>query len=109
MQSYRKQYYFGSYGLIRGYGPLCRTSQDADASVVEDQRIQQANGGATDRNTVAVSRDTGLCWWFVDDDIRETELVPMRTATGAQVRYSMDTIRGYEGLWGSLNEMAGFG
>lgn len=95
--------------MIRGYGPLCRTLQDADASVDEDQRLQRANGGTTDRNTVVVSRDTGLCWWVDEDDLNESELTPMRTASGAQVQYSMDTIRGYEGLWGSLNEMAGFG
>ena len=105
----RKRYYFGSYGLIRGYGPLCRTMGDADASIFADRRKGQENGGSTDRCVVAVSRDDGLCWWVGEDIDREWEMAPVLTVHSGQARYSLELIARYEGLWGTPQELAGFG
>jgi hypothetical protein len=105
----RKQYYFGSYGLIRGYGPLCRTFREADDSVFEDHRVQRRHGGSSDRNALVVTRATGLCWWWQETpEIDELDLVPARTADGKQARYSTDMIRGCEAIWSGPTEIAGF-
>jgi hypothetical protein len=105
----RKQYYFGSYGLVRGYGPLYRTIQEADQSVFADGREQRRHGGSTDRNAVAVSTNTGLCWWVDEEDPRYGELLPVKTPSGAQAAYPLEVIQRYEGLWGGPAEIAGFG
>lgn len=107
-----QQYYFGSYGLVRGYGPLFRTLEEADFSVREDSKAQRKNGGSTDRNAVMVSRFTGLCWWADEYDPRvevlENSLLPVRTADSQQARYPLETIKGYEEVWGGPPELAGF-
>lgn len=107
-----KQYYFGSYGLVRGYGPLYRTITEADESVYKDGREQRGNGGSSDRNVVLVSRVTGLCWWMDEHDGRQDELEqylpPVRTAEGSQAGYPLEVIRNYEALWGGPTEAAGF-
>lgn len=101
-------YYYGSYGLVRGYGPLYKTLAEADRSVREDGKVQRAHGGSTDRNAVAVDRKTGLCWWVDEEDPGEPDLLPVKTATGEQARYTIEAIRGYEWLWGTPQELAGF-
>lgn len=100
--------YFGSYGLIRGYGPLCRTLEEADESVSADWRKQREKGGSTDRNAVAVSPEDGLCWWANDGDESTADMTPVRTTTGAQARYSMEVIRAHEKLWETPRELPGF-
>jgi len=88
-----RRYYFGSYGLVRGYGPLYRTIEEADRSVFRDAEEPRENGGGTDRNAVAVSILDGGCWWVDDgEDIRENEMIPVRTSSGEQARYSMALI-----------------
>lgn len=106
----KQQYYFGSYGLVRGYGTLYRTLREADDSVFEDSRIQRRHGGSSDRNAVVVSRPTGLCWWWeeTDGEVDERDLVPVKMADGKQARYSVDTIRGCEAIWSGPTEIAGF-
>ncbi len=104
----RQQWYYGSYGLVRGYGPLHRTLKEADDSVRDDGRHQRRNGGATDRNAVLVSPDSGKCWWLDGDEIPREE-TPVLTAHGEQATYSRDAIRQYESLWDTPETMAGFG
>ncbi len=104
--SYQDRYYFGSYGVIRGYGPLCRTMKEADDTVRDDHRRHRNNGGTTDRSIVAVSPKTGLCWWWDEDSAAIDDMAPVKTPIGEQARYSLDIIHGYEGLWGTL--AAGF-
>lgn len=104
-----KHYYFGSYGLIRGYGPLFRTLNEADKSVRDDGKAQRANGGTTDRNAVAVCVVTGLCWWVDEEEFPEVEKLPVRIPSGEQAKYSFETIRRHEQLWLTPTEMAGFG
>jgi hypothetical protein len=104
----RGEYYFGSYGLVRGYGPLYRTLHEADESVYEDSRLQRRNGGSSDRCVALVAKLTGLCWWWEEGDNREEDMVPVRTAQGEQARYTLETIKGYEGLWAAPTELAGF-
>ena len=94
-------YCFGSYGVIRGYGELCKTYKEADASVIADGKTQRQNGGSTDRNTVVVSAD-GRCWWLdaeADTEtasaiggIGEDDLVPAKTPSGQQARYPWVTV-----------------
>jgi hypothetical protein len=96
-------YCFGSYGVIRGYGELCRTYREADASVIADGKTQRQNGGTTDRNPVVVTAD-GRCWWLdaeVDSgteaaidsrEIGEDDLVPAKTPSGQQARYPWATV-----------------
>ncbi len=102
------KYYFGSFGLVRGYGPLYRTIDEADRSVAEDGRDQRRNGGSSDRNAVAVCSVTGLCWWVDEEDSPEAERLPVRLPTGEQARYSRMEIVAYQSLWGDLTELAGF-
>lgn len=108
-----RKYYFGSYGIVRGYGPLHRTIEEADHSVREDGKKQRQNGGSTDRNAVLVSALTGLCWWVDESESRDTPeekyLSPVRTANGEQAKYSMDILRRYETLWVDPTMLAGFG
>lgn len=102
------RYYFGSYGLVRGYGPLFRSYEDADDSVFADSRAQRRHGGSTDRNAVAVSKDTGLCWWWDEDDDRDGVMVPVKTPSGAQAQYPADVVRACEGRWDGPMLLAGF-
>lgn len=109
MSSRRPRYYYGSYGLIRGYGPLCRTIKDADESVYADARKERERGGNTDRCVVLVDRVTGMCWWIEDVEISDLDLNPVRTLDGKQAQYPQETIHGYEGLWGNTDDQAGLG
>lgn len=102
------QYYYGSYGLIRGYGTLYRSLDEADSSVFTDGRLERRNGGSTDRNAVAVCPDTGLCWW-PEEGYMSGMLEPVKTADGKQARYELEMIRSYEDLWHGPVEIAGFG
>ncbi len=108
MANRRSDYYYGSYGLVRGYGPLCQTLHEADESVFEDSRLQRRNGGSSDRNAVVVSRLTGLCWWWEEDDLHIEELIPVKTPGGPQAKYPMDMIHNCEALWDGPKEIAGF-
>ena len=101
-------YYFGSYGLIRGYGPLCRSLRDADATVREDHRKQRLKGGSTDRNAVVVTPEDGLCWWADDEDDAVSDMTPVLTPFGDQARYRDEVIRATEELWNGPNELPGF-
>lgn len=103
------RHYYGSYGLVRGYGQLCRTLREADDSVYDDSRMQRRNGGSTDRNVVLVSSESGLCWWWDEGELREEDLIPVRSANGEQVRYPLDVILTSEELWLTPTELAGFG
>lgn len=108
MSARTRRYYFGSYGLIRGYGPLCRTLQEADASVFTDQREQRRkHQGSTDRNAVVVDRETGQCWWLDETEARSDRRV--LTAQGQQAAYTLEQIRQQEGLWGTPQEQCGLG
>lgn len=92
-------YYYGSYGLVRGYGKLCRTLKEADDSVFADQREQRKNGGTTDRNAVVVTPHDGACWWADEEDETTDTMVAVRTPDGKQARYSLQTIREAEERW----------
>lgn len=101
-------YYYGSYGLVRGYGPLFRSLKEADASVRDDSRRQRLNGGSSDRVVVFVSTDDGLCWWAEDDEDECSRLDPVLTTHGHQARYEEAVIRAWESLWDAPKELAGF-
>lgn len=103
-------YYYGSYGIVRGYGKLCRSLKEADATVFDDGRQQRLNGGSTDRNAVVVTPEDGLCWWLDEDDVSLTHanLDPVRTASGEQARYTQEAIRAHEKLWEAPKELPGF-
>lgn len=103
-----REHYFGSYGIVRGYGPLCKSLGDADESVYDDNRIQRRIGGVSDRNVVLVNRSSGLCWWWEEGDALEADLVPVRTPDGRQAVYDHDVIDNCEALWSGPSEMAGF-
>lgn len=107
--AHRGSYYYGSYGLIRGYGPLHRTLKEADNSVFEDGRKQRRNGGSTDRNAVYVTPEDGLCWWADEDNDSPSDLAPVRTPDGSQARYTQEVIRAHEQLWHAPRELPGFG
>lgn len=109
MASRLQRYYYGSYGLLRGYGPLHRNMRDAEESVYADHRAQRAEGSSSDRHLVLVTRVTGLCWWLDDVEINEDDLMPVRDLDGKQAQYELDAIRHQEGLWGTPEEQAGFG
>lgn len=101
MSSRLPRYYYGSYGLIRGYGPLCRTIGDAEASVRADSDKERQHGGNTDRHVVLVERVTGLCWWIDDVEIDDLDLAPVRMLDGKQANYGPMVIARHEALWGS--------
>lgn len=96
-------YYYGSYGLVRGFGPLFQSLKDADDSVYADGRLQRKNGGCSDRNVVLVVKVNGLCWWWEETSEATgavpADWVPVKMADGRQAAYPMDTIRGHEALW----------
>jgi hypothetical protein len=102
-------YYYGSYGLVRGYGPLCRTLKEADATVIDDSRAQRKNGGSCDRVVVLVSPNDGLCWWAEDDEDQGSRLDPVWTPGGVQARYEASVIAAHEELWLCPKELPGFG
>lgn len=109
MSSYGTSYYYGSYGMVRGYGPLCRTLDDADSSVREDHRKQRTKGGSTDRNAVVVTPEDGMCWW-ADEDVEDSvNLLPVRLPSGEQACYAQEIIRAHEKLWNTPRELPGFG
>lgn len=95
-------YYYGSYGIVRGYGKLCQTLKEADESVFDDGRLQRRNGGSTDRNAVAVTAEDGLCWWTDEEGESTATMPPVKTASGKQARYEQEVIRAYELLWETL-------
>lgn len=107
--SRRQDYYYGSYGLLRGYGPLRRNLQDAQEAVYADSRAERLAGRISDRNVVLVSRVTGLCWWMDDVEIIASELDPVRTVDGTQAQYSLADVRAMESCCGHVNEQAGLG
>lgn len=104
----RGSYYYGSFGLVRGYGPLCRTLQEADNSVRDDSRRSRQNGGSSDRVVVFVSPDTGLCWWAEDEEDPHSRLEPIRDAHGAQAAYAIEVIMATEHIWECPRELPGF-
>lgn len=106
--SNRGSYYFGSFGLIRGYGPLCRTLKEADESVFSDGKRQRLKGGSTDRNAVVVTPEDGLCWWADEDDDSEAHMLPVWAPSGGQARYTQEVIRASEELWRAPKELPGF-
>ena len=108
MSSHARGYYYGSYGIVRGYGKLCRTLKEADDSVFDDGRLQRRNGGSTDRNAVAVTPDDGLCWWTDEEGEPTATMPPVKTPGGEQARYSQETIRAHERLWEAPKELPGF-
>lgn len=109
MSSYASRYYYGSYGIVRGYGPLCRTLKEADYSIRRDGKEQRANGGITDRNAIVVTPEDGLCWWADEEDEATGAMVPVMTPHGTQARYMLETIRAHETLWNAPKELPGFG
>lgn len=102
-------YYYGSYGLVRGYGPLCRTLREADSSVMDDNRTQRKHGGSSDRVVVLVSPNDGLCWWAEDEEDQDSRLAPVWTPSGGQAHYEAEVIRATEELWLAPRELPGFG
>jgi hypothetical protein len=108
MPQRRSRYYYGSYGMIRGYGPLRGSVLEADETVSADRRQQsRRRGGSTDRNAVAVDSVTGLCWWLEPDD--QPGNSPVLTPTGEQARYERETVRQFEATLIGPEDMAGFG
>lgn len=107
--SRRQDYYYGSYGLLRGYGPLTRNMRDADEAVYADVREQRGKGTNSDRCVVLVSRVTGLCWWIDDVEIVIGDLMPVRDVNGVQAQYPLKTIRDAESVWGRVEDQAGLG
>lgn len=101
-------YYYGSYGLVRGYGKLCRSLKEADQTVFEDGKQQRMNGGTTDRNAVVVTPDDGLCWWADEEDESTATMLPVKNAHGEQARYTQAAIRETEKLWEAPRELPGF-
>lgn len=101
-------YYYGSYGYVRGYGPLHRTLKEADASVRDDARRERLHGGSSDRVVVFVSPESGLCWWAEDDEDECSRLDPVLTPAGHQARYAAEVISATERLWDAPKELAGF-
>ena len=101
-------FYYGSYGRVRGYGPLCRTLKEADASVRDDARRERHNGGTSDRVVVFVSPDTGLCWWAEDEEDESSRLEPLRDNHGAQAAYAIEVIMATERIWDCPKELPGF-
>ena len=99
MSSHARGYYYGSYGIVRGYGKLCLTLREADETVFDDGRKQRLNGGSSDRNAVAVTPDDGLCWWTDEEGESTATMPPVKTASGEQARYSREAIRAHEKLW----------
>lgn len=109
-----QSYYFGSFGLVRGRGPMYRTIAEADACVRRDARNERANGGTSDRNVVLVSRLTGLCWWADESEASEPMekyLIPVRNPDSSQARYPLEVVHQYETLWrtSTPEELAGLG
>lgn len=109
MSSRESSYYYGSYGIVRGYGPLCRTLKEADESVATDDKRQRQKGGITDRNSVIVTPEDGLCWWADEEEDTAAALAPIMTPYGAQARYATEILQAYEVLWSAPKELAGFG
>lgn len=101
-------YYYGSYGLVRGYGKLCRTLKEADQTVFDDGRLQRLNGGSTDRNAVVVTPEDGLCWWADEEDDSTATMLPVKTSNGAQAGYTQEAMRAHEKLWEAPRELPGF-
>ena len=109
MSSRGSSYYYGSYGIVRGYGPLCSSLREADRTVREDGARQRLKGGSSDRNAVAVTPEDGLCWWVDEESDALDDLVPVKTASGAQAQYAQEVIRAHETLWKAPKELPGFG
>jgi hypothetical protein len=109
MSSRGSSYYYGSYGIVRGYGPLCQSLREADRTVQDDGRRQRLKGGSTDRNAVVVTPEDGLCWWADDEDDAIDDMLPVRTAAGVQAQYAQEVIRAYELLWSAPKELPGLG
>jgi hypothetical protein len=105
------RYYYGSYGLVRGYGPLATSYARADWSVRQDGKEQRANGGCSDRIAIVVDAETGLCWWLDgdEDDWDERDLYPVRAVSGSQARYQREAIEAFERVFFGPRELAGFG
>lgn len=108
MSSRGRGYYYGSYGIVRGYGKLCRTLKEATATIHDDWRQQRANGGSTDRVEVVVTPETGLCWRALEDDESLSSMEPVKTASGEQARYTQEAIRATERLWEAPKELPGW-
>ncbi len=101
-------YYYGSYGLVRGYGKLCRTLREADQTVFDDAKQQRLNGGSTDRNAVVVTPEDGLCWWADEEDESTATMLPVKTTSGEQACYTQEAMRAHEKLWEAPRELPGF-
>jgi len=56
---------YGTYGSVRGYGPLRATQSEAERDLDDDITGCRGQGGYSDREVVAVDAD-GCCW--EDDD-----------------------------------------
>jgi hypothetical protein len=52
---------WGSYGSVRGYGPIRVDRAQAERDVDRDHAFCSARGGYSDRELVAVD-DGGACW-----------------------------------------------
>lgn len=103
-------YYYGSYGLVRGYGPLTTSIRMADWTVRDDDKRQRLTGGSSDRYAVVVDPQTGLCWRLDgdEDDFDSRHLEPVRTTSGVQASYPGETIRLFERARFGPSELAGF-
>lgn len=84
MQAYK----YGSYGPVRGYGPLCDSLMDAEKSVRQDGHGCARQGGYSDRQIVAVDQD-GYCY-RVDDTGAYNESDWIRSDGGSRgARYDL--------------------
>lgn len=86
---------WGTYGSVRGYGPLRVRQEDAMIDLYVDQDGCREQRGYSDRNLVAV--DSAGCCWSLDYDSEIGEHVsnwiagPGGRSCGA-ARYSTDEI-----------------
>lgn len=108
MQSRTRRYYFGSYGVVRGYGPLLRSLREADDSIQDDDRRQRQQGGCSDRHVVIVSADTGQCWHFDEGETVVERSRPVMTPAGKQAVYLPQVVKVCEQSWLEPREIAGF-
>ncbi len=82
---------YGSYGSVRGYGPLRGTREEAESDVRSDGEGCQQQGGYSDRAVVVVDSE-GCCYYPGEDggDDGELSWVPGAGGrTGGAARYEI--------------------
>lgn len=89
---------WGTYGSVRGYGPLRRRRHEALSDLLADQDGCKAERGYSDRNLVAVDAE-GFCW-ALDFDAEAGSEVVSHWVPGAggpthgAARYELSSLKG---------------